>query len=126
MLDFHISMAEELVMNNGDLFADDFSGRHVLEAAKAYFKLTENPDGPTIPMNEFIERREDMGGGRLRLLREEDGDICVAVISENGEMAGIQFCTSVVGGGRSPKVLKALYQLAQAMIEENQEHPIAQ
>jgi len=82
------------------------------------------PVGPSVPVNEFITRREDMGAGELRLLRQEDGDMCVSVISEEGDMAGIEFCTPITGGGRSPKVLDALYALARAVLEENQSRPL--
>jgi len=126
MLEFHLSMAEDLILENGDSLDDDMHGRHILEAARAYLKLTENPERQRVPCDVLIERREDMGTGRIQLIREEDGDMCLSVISDDGGFAGVQFCTSVVGGGRSPKVLKALYQLAQAMLEENQEHPLPQ
>lgn len=125
MLEFHISMAEDLMLENGERFADDFHGRFIMEAARAYLKLTEKPGAQRVPCNEILQRREDMGTGRIQLLREEDGDMCLTVVGDDGYSAGVQFCTAVVGGGRSPKVLKALYQLAQAIMEENQEHPLA-
>lgn len=86
-------------------------------------KLTESSDSSQVPINELLGRREGMG--RLQLIRQEDGDICVAVIDAEGYMAGIEFCTQGSGGGRSPKVLQALYDLAQAISDENNEHPIA-
>lgn len=124
MLDFHLSMAEDIVLDNGVLLINDFHGRKIMEAARAYLELTENPGAKPVPCDVIFARREDMGQGRIQLIREEDGDMCLSVISNDGDFAGVQFCTSVVGGGRSPKVLKALYQLAQAVMEENQEHPL--
>ena len=126
MLEFHLQMAEDLVLENGESLESDLHGRHILEAARAYLKLTENPNAQRVPCNEILQRREDMGQGRIQLLREEDGDMCLTVVGDDGYSAGVQFCTSVVGGGRSPKVLKALYALAQAIQEENQEHPLSE
>jgi hypothetical protein len=59
------------------------------------------------------ERHEDMSRtGRLRLTAQEDGDMCILVIDESGESAGVEFCAS---GGRSPHTLQALRDLSHAM-----------
>lgn len=96
----------------------------MIEAARSFQQQSEGLTKTQVPCDEIIARREDMGAGRLQLIRQEDGDMCLAVIDDEGYMAGIEFCTSGSGGGRSPKVLAALYALAEAMIEENQERPL--
>lgn len=59
------------------------------------------------------ERPEDMSAtGRLRLTAQDDGDMCLLVIDESGESAGVEFCAS---GGRSPHTLQALRELSHAM-----------
>ena len=77
-----------------------------------------------VTSNVWVGRKEDMSAtGRLRLMRQEDGDMCVAIIDERGHVASVEFCTSMCGGGRSPKTLAALYALAQAIIEDNTDDP---
>ena len=72
------------------------------------------------------ERFEDMSQrGRLRVLKQEDGDMCVTVIEDprstmGGAMAGVEFCTS---GGKIPKTLAALRALMLAMAEDNADRP---
>lgn len=44
-----------------------------------------------------------MGTGRLWLILEGDSDVCVAVISDKGEKADVEFCMPCSGGGRSTK-----------------------
>lgn len=59
------------------------------------------------------ERGEDMSPkGRLILTAQEDGDMCVLVVDESGESAGVEFCAS---GGKSPHTLQALRDLSHAM-----------
>ena len=73
-----------------------------------------------------VERFEDMRPrGRLRLLRQSDGDILVCVISDpngpdEGVSTSVEFCTS---GGKSPKTLQALAALMEAMAEDNRDRP---
>lgn len=68
------------------------------------------------------ERREDMSArGRLRLHAQEDGDMCLMVIEDDGTSAGIEFCSS---GGHSPRTLQALRALSRAMAADNEEHPL--
>lgn len=77
-----------------------------------------------MPIGVFIGRKEDMSPrGRLRLLKEEDGDICVTVIDKLGNVADVQFCMPGMGGGKSSKTLAALNALAMAMIEDNLADP---
>ncbi len=124
MLEFHIEQASNLLTEDGTPFGDDYHAEKVIEAARAFHRQSEGQPKTQIPCDEIIARREDMGAGRLQLIRQEDGDMCLAVIDDEGNMSGIEFCTSVVGGGRSPKVLAALYALAEAIIEDNQERPL--
>jgi hypothetical protein len=63
------------------------------------------------------------GTGRLELFREEDGDMIVTAIDGHGQSSTVQFTTYGSGGGQSPKVLKALYELARAILEENEANP---
>jgi hypothetical protein len=124
MLSFHISEVEAMLTEHGGTFGEDFSGAKVIEAARAHALHLAGGEKPTqVPINTHIERIEDMGPGRLRLFREEDGDMCLTVIDKDGVPATIQFCTYFGGGGQSPKVLKALYDLASAMLEENASSP---
>lgn len=73
-----------------------------------------------------VERNEDMSRlGRLRLLQQTDGDIIIAVQSEENGLIqpgdSVEFCTS---GGRSPHTLAALRNLMKAMELDNLENPI--
>lgn len=124
MLSYHIQQVEDMQTQDGTSFGDDFHGAKVIEAAKAYAALKSESAVARVPINTHINRPQDMGPGRLQLFREEDGDMCIAVVDSRGTYAGIQFCTSIVGGGRSPRTLAALYELATAMEADNQENPL--
>ena len=71
------------------------------------------------------QRLESMSPrGFIRLMRENDGDICVTVAEggPNGEIetiATIQICTPFGGGGGSPETYGALIQLMAAMARDN-------
>lgn len=68
------------------------------------------------------ERPEDMSqGGRLQVFAQEDGDMCIMVVEDSGQSAGIEFCCS---GGRSPRTLEAVRALSRAMARDNLERPI--
>lgn len=71
-----------------------------------------------------LERSDDMGLGRLRLILDGDSDVSIAVITNEGEMADVEFCTPFSGGGRSPKVREALLNLARAIRDENAANPL--
>lgn len=60
--------------------------------------------------------RQGDGGGRLVVVIEDDGDVVLDLTPPKG--GHFEFCTGM-GGGRSPKVLRALHALAKAMEEEN-------
>jgi len=72
----------------------------------------------------IAERHDDYGQGRLRLIRDEDGDMSVSIISPDGTMsAGLTFVSRMHGGGRSPETLEALRELHKAMLRDEQEYP---
>ena len=78
---------------------------------------------------EIVERFEDMSPrGRLKLIRQPDGDIIVVTVPDPDERncmsaAGgmVEFCTPCSGGGQSPNTLKALRLLFEAMVKDNEE-----
>lgn len=124
MLDYHIDQVADMLNEQGVAIGDDYSGRQVIEAARQHAKLVSGADKPIpVPINEHIRRWEDMGPGRLEVFREEDGDMILTVIDKEGFSASLQFCTYGSGGGQSPKVLGALYKLAEAILEENKSQP---
>lgn len=120
-----IDDAANLLLASGIKLSETREGAAVLEMARAYAKEQEAKlDSPRMPINVFVARREDMScNGRLRLIKQDDGDICVAVIENDGTMAAIEFCTPGIGGGKSEKTLAALNALAMAMIEDNAASP---
>lgn len=120
---FAIDEAAEMELADGGRFGDTLFGRQVIEAARELLQQSEQADN-SLPLGEFFERREDMGSGRLRLILDGDSDVCVAVISDEGEMAGVEFCVPFSGGGRSPKVRQALLDLCRAIRDENANNPI--
>ena len=74
-------------------------------------------------MSNQIERICDMRGGfKLKLLKQEDGDICVSVLKESHRVSfdAVEFCNS---GTQSPKTHKALCNLFKAMQEDENERP---
>lgn len=94
-----IDDAADLLLDCGVKLSETREGKAVLEMAREYAKLQEaRIRGPKMPVGEFVARKEDMSQeGRLRLFKEQDGDICVSVIEDDGNMAGIQFCTVGMG-----------------------------
>lgn len=75
-----------------------------------------------------VGRIEDMSTrGRMKLFREDDGDIIVSVSSERDGLVqpseSVQYCTPGMGGGRSPRTFNALINLAIAMDEDNKAIP---
>ena len=77
-------------------------------------------------MTRVVERFEDMSQrGRLRLLKQSDGDILVCEMADpdgpdDGASVNVEFCTS---GGKSYKTLVALNDLMEAMAEDNRDRP---
>ena len=125
MDEFAIDEAAGLVLENGMKFGETSDGIAVLEMARKYLAVQQSEMmRPQAPCNLFIVRKEGMSvSGRLRLLRQEDGDMCVAIIDDEGNEASVEFCTPGFGGGKSPKTLAALRALALAMMEDNKQDP---
>jgi hypothetical protein len=76
-------------------------------------------------MTDIVERYEDMSPtGKLKLVQQTDGDMIIVIMPDpealNPEPTQIEFCTGA-GGGQSPRTLKALYALKQAMEADNNE-----
>ena len=74
-------------------------------------------------MNNQIERICDMRDGfKLRLLKQEDGDICVSILKEKDRVNfdNVEFCNS---GTQSPRTYNALCKLFRAMEEDESERP---
>ena len=121
-----IEEAKDMELADGGVFGDNLFGRQVIEAAAELLQQQSQQASDQLPLGEFFERREDMGQGRLRLILDGDSDVCLAVISSEGEMADVEFCVPFSGGGRSPKVRDALLALARAIRDENASNPIEQ
>lgn len=121
---FAIDEANEMELAEGGLFGDTLCGRQVIEAARELLQQQDSPAGEPLPLCVFFERQDDMGQGRLRLILDGDSDVSIAVISTEGEMSDVEFCTPFSGGGRSPKVREALLNLARAIRDENVTNPI--
>ena len=81
-------------------------------------------------MSQIVERLEDMSPcGFLRLILQTDGDVIVVVSPDPSDtdqkfFAGtarqVEICTHA-GGGKSPRTLKALHALFDAMVQDNQD-----
>lgn len=120
-----INEAAGFVLSCGTPFGETQAGKEVLRIAREWAKQQEaRITAPRMPVGEFVARKEDMSiNGRLRLIKQDDGDICVAVIEDSGESTDIEFCTVGMGGGKSGRTLAALNDLALAMIEDNKADP---
>lgn len=67
----------------------------------------------------MTQRLESMSPmGFLRLYRQEDGDIVIAVCGEWGDCASVEFCTPGAGRGGSQHTYAALIQLMGAMAKD--------
>jgi len=69
---------------------------------------------------EFVkqtERHEDMSAnGKLKMFRQDGGDVVLVAINDEGRQIGLEFCTS---GGKSPNTHRALCALMVAMEKDN-------
>ncbi|UTN36164.1 hypothetical protein MMZ75_32660 (plasmid) [Pseudomonas aeruginosa] len=119
-----IEEAAEMELAEGGRFGDSLFGGQVIEAARELLEQQTNDPADPLPLCEFFERSDDMGLGRLRLILDGDADVSIAVITNEGEMADVEFCTPFSGGGRSPKVREALLNLARAIRDENATNPL--
>ncbi|MFL9611054.1 hypothetical protein ACKF11_13285 [Methylobacillus sp. Pita2] len=116
---FEIDEAARFEFSCGTKFEDTREGAKII----AFLRQLANDENraPIMPMNVSIGRKEDMSAnGRIQLFRQDDGDVCIEIIDEEGTRAGIEFCTSFGGGGRSPKTLAALLNLGLAIMEDNE------
>lgn len=118
------AVRDYVIDDNGGRLETDYFGHQVIAAAEAHLVTLERQSSPPIPLLEFFERKDDMGLGRLRMIMDGDADVIIEVISTEGESLALEFCTSVTGGGRSPKVREALYNLMNAIRDENETNPI--
>lgn len=87
----------------------------------------EKREAIRLSTDEPYERREDMSpDGKLQLFIQNDGDVIVQIVSRRDEewrMASVEFCSCGSGGGRSPRVLGALRELARAIAADNEAAP---
>lgn len=121
-----IDEVRKLELPNGDGPLEcTYSGRQVIEAAEAFLKHQNVTMADPVPVLEFFERREDMGTGRLQFILDGDADVIVTVIDKEGLASSVEFCTPIMGGGRSPKVREALINVMKAIREENLTTPLA-
>jgi len=72
-------------------------------------------------MRDKVERRDDMGNGKLRLVVDGDGDVSVALVLPGHGFLSVEFCTPGTGGGRSRRTHKALLALYDAMTADEEE-----
>lgn len=95
----------------------------------AWIPLPSEPEEQDIELEFPVSRKGDMSpDGHLTIARDGCGDLIVAVYQgdQDGgieEMASVEFCTPIIGGGQSPNVVKALQELAIAMQKDNLERP---
>lgn len=118
------AVRDYIIDDTGCRFEVDYFGHQVIGAAEEHLKAQARAAAPPLPILEFFERPDDMGQGRLRMILGGDSDVIIEVINEGGESLALELCTSVIGGGRSPKVRDALYNLMMAIREENDTNPI--
>ncbi|AOV18821.1 hypothetical protein BJI67_16410 (plasmid) [Acidihalobacter aeolianus] len=79
---------------------------------------------PQVPAERMIVRKGDMSPNTLlRLIRQDDGDMCVAIIDDEGNQTDVEFCVPGAGGGKSPNTWRGLYALAAAIEADNKEAP---
>ena len=71
-------------------------------------------------MGAHLKRRDD-SGRVLVMTKTDDGDVCLGVI-EGAWPVSVQFCT-LLGGGRSPRTLRALRALFDAVAADNEADP---
>lgn len=102
----------------------NYFGRQVIEAAQEYLKEQGEKTAEPVPLLTSFERREDMGRGRLQFLMDGDADVIVTVIDDKGHASSVEFCTAILGGGRSPRVRDALINVMKAIREENLTNPL--
>lgn len=71
------------------------------------------------PSSNDTARLEDMSpNGHLRVTLDESGDAIVEVF-DGENFASVEFCSAAGGGGKSPRVRRALIALMVAIEEDN-------
>ena len=75
-------------------------------------------------MRDMVERRDDMGSGKLRLVIDGDGDVCVALVLPGHGFLDVEFCVPGTGGGKSPRTHRALRELFKAMVADEEAHGV--
>ena len=76
---------------------------------------------PDLAQAVTITRPDDMGTGELKLPRDDDGDITVALVLPGHGFLDVEFCIPGTGGGKSPHTHRALRELMAAMRADDQE-----
>jgi len=109
--------------SNPDAYEDN-----ELQAAWIGWQTAKTFGGSSMPYIPEVKRIEDMSAkGYLKVMRDGDGDVIVAVHGMCGGVVqhceAVEFCVGR-GGNRSPNTVKALIQLAAAMQKDNLENPI--
>jgi hypothetical protein len=98
--------------------------KYLCVPTKRIRELTENHINYDTSLSS-VERYEDMSPtGKLILHKQEDGDICISILDEKGNFAGVEFCSIGAGGGKSIHTRKALLYLFNAMEKDNKDNPI--
>lgn len=88
-------------------------------------KILETPCWyPSLESGYNYKRKGDMSpDDEAHVLIEEDGDGILAICQPHS-ILGVQFCTPMIGGGRSPRTLMAIRILALAIKLDNEERKI--
>lgn len=99
------------------------------QAAKKRYSQREAEQPFVFSKSDMVTRYEDMSStGFMRLFRQDDGDIVVALFKEESgrraKACDVEFCEPGSGGGRSSHTRKALMALMVAMEKDNEERPI--
>lgn len=112
----------------GGLNVSDEQAQFLVEAIAEGIELFASPF--TFPSVKDVARMGEMapaGDSHMRLLIEDDGDVCVSIYEADGpgaaRIAGIQFCAPGAGGGQSPHTRRALLDLIRAMAQDNADLP---
>lgn len=101
----------------------NYYGAQLIDAAEAYLQQQSSGNNDPVPALEFFERHDDMGLGKIQFILDGDSDVILTVIDKEGQSCSVEFCTPIIGGGRSPKVREALINVIKAIREENLSSP---
>lgn len=84
----------------------------------------ERLTGTVLPHNASTQpefRRDDMGNGKLKVGRDDDGDMYVSLVLPGHGFLSVEFTAPGSGGGKSPRTWAALRALLDAMTADNAE-----